>query len=221
MLLCLQPAHAVDYLLSLETGKSLNLDQNTTGNITFSFTNTGSTITDEFMSWTLGMQVIPSGSVSGNVTIGTLAQAATNPMPIGANPNIYGPVLQNFIGGATLNGSSIYYTMMMETTVGLGTMNAGTSYNMGTLGFTASSNAFGTWNIYAVTQETRSESFWIDSQMTEWDFTNIPHSAGTSSIQVGTITVVPEPGSLALVGLGVGIVTLSACVRRRRLPRGE
>lgn len=218
---CIQIVPAGATVLSLDTGKSLSLSPSTSGNLTFSFTNNDGDITANFLNWTLGIQVLPSGSVSGNVTLGTLAQSATAPMPIGAFPDTIQPTLLMLAGAATINGSTDFYQIGMQTTVALGTVLGNATYNMGTLGITASAGAFGTWNVYAIQQGTPHQSFWTNGSLTEVDFGNLPRSAGDSSIQLGTITVVPEPNSLALAALGVGVVTCFLYSRRRRVPRSD
>lgn len=178
--------------LSLDTGKSLNLQPNASGNFTLSFTNSTGDITSNFLAWTMGIQVQPVGSVSGIVTPGTLAHSVENPMPIGAFPDIIQPTLLTLANSATINGSTNFYQIGMQTTVALGTVLSGTSYNMGTLSFTASSGAAGTWNVYAVQQGGVSyQTFWTNGSLNDIDFGNLPRSAGNSSLLLGTITVAP------------------------------
>jgi hypothetical protein len=105
--------------------------------------------------------------------------------------------------------------MKIETAAPYGTVDVGLSYNMGTLDFTASAGASGTWNVYAVQQPVNPLSFWTHSALDDFDFTNLQNGT-ESSLLLGTITVVPEPGSLALGVLGAGIVTLGIRVRRNR-----
>jgi len=204
--------------LSLDTGKSLTLQPSTTGSMTFSFTNNAGAITDNFLAWTLGIQVLPAGSVSGTLTLGTLTQPVTNPMPIGTYDSTQ-PTLLTLGGSGTINGSTNYYQINLTTTEALGTVLGNTSYNMGTLGFTASGAAAGTWNIYAVQQNAPFyESYWTDGSLTDTDFGNLPRGAGNSSILLGTVTVsaVPEPGSLAAAAVTGGIAACCAWRRRRK-----
>ena len=188
--LCFQPVSAKATTIYLNTGNSLSLMPSTSGDITFSFSNNVGQIQSDFLAWTLGIQVLPSGSVTGNVTLGTLTQSVSNPMPIGAFPDTIQPTLVTLAGGATINGVTTFYQIGMQTTVALGTLDSSTSYNMGTLGFTASGAASGTWNIYAVQQGGANyQSFWTDGSLTDSDFGNLPRGAGNSSILLGTISV--------------------------------
>lgn len=190
--LCLQPAPAGATTLSLDTGKSLSLSPSMSGDMTFSFSNDAGEISDSFLAWTLGIQIIPSGTVTGTVTPGTLTQATNNPMPIGADPDITQPNLLTLNNSATINGTNTFYQMAMGTTVALGTVLSSTSYNMGTLSFTSSATASGTWNVYAVQQGGGNyHSFWTDGMLDDIDFGNLLRDAGDSSILLGTIIVTP------------------------------
>ena len=71
---CLSAGPARATTIYLDTSKLLNLSQGASGNMTFSFTNDAGYITSNFLAWTVGLQVLPSGSVSGNITLGTLSQ---------------------------------------------------------------------------------------------------------------------------------------------------
>ncbi len=190
IVLCLQPVPAGATSIYLNTGISLDLAPNTSGNFTFSFSNDVGQITDNFLGWTLGIQVLPSGSVSGDLTFGTLTQSVTNPMPIGAFPDTIQPTLVTLADGGVINGTNKFYQIGMQTTVALGTLLGNTSYNMGTLGFTASGTVSGTWNVYAIQQGgSFYQSFWTDGSLTDSDFGNLLRSGGNSSILLGTISV--------------------------------
>jgi hypothetical protein len=204
--------------LSLETGKSLDLLPSESGSITLSFTNNAGDITSNFLAWTLGIQVLPAGPVTNSITLGTLAQSVTNPMPIGGFPDIIQPTLTTLAGGGTINGLTNFYQIGMQTTVFPGTVLSDTSYNMGTLGITASAGASGTWNLYAIQQGgVNFQSFWANGSLADEDFANLPRGAGNSSILIGTINVVPEPGTLSLAALGLGFLLCAGLVRRRRI----
>ncbi len=199
--------------LSLDAGKSLTLSPGTTGYVTLTFTNNPDDITSNFLSWTLGIQVLPSGTVSGTVTPSGLVQSTVNSMPFGAFPDTIQPTLLTLASSASINGSTTFYQIGMQTTVALGTVLSGNTYNMGNVGFSASGSAAGTWNIYAVQQGGANyQSFWTNGSLVDTDFGNLPRGAGNSSVLLGTITVVPEPGSMALAAAGLGILT---CTRRR------
>ena len=93
-----------------------------------------------------------------------------------------------------------------------------TPYNMGTLGFSASGTASGTWDLYVVQQGgVFFRSFWANGSLADEDFSNLPRGAGNSSILIGTINVVPEPGTLSLAALGLGFLLCAGLVRRRRI----
>jgi hypothetical protein len=211
----LQTIPASATTLSLDTGKSLVLNPGTSGSMTFSFTNNPGDINDNFLAYTLGIQVLPAGVVSGTVTLGTLTQPVTNPMPIGTL-DFTQPTLATLKSSGTINGTTNFYNINAATTTALGTVLGSTSYNLGTLGFTASGGAAGTWNVYVIQQGGADfQSYWTDGSILDSDFGNLPRGAGNSSLLVGTITAVPEPGSLAVAGVA-GMMAMGCVWGRRR-----
>lgn len=206
--------------LTLDTGKAVSLQQGATGSFVFSFTNTGTSLADTFLGWTLGVQLLPAGGNTGILTLGDLTQPAANPMPVGPI-DVLEPTISILVGGATINGTPNYYTMGIAATEVAGTVNAATSYNMGDLALTASGNASGVWNVYAVQQSSGERSHWgdVNDPFTPIDFSNLARGAGNSSVLLGTVTVnaVPEPGSLALCAVAAGLA--AACRWRRRAGR--
>lgn len=210
-------------VLSLDTGKSLTLQQGQSGSFTFSFTNDAGAITEDFVSWTLGIQLLPVAGATGSLTLGALAQPATSPMPVGA-VDLSGPLAGTTFGNASINGTASFSQIVATATETVGTVASAASYNMGTVGVTASANALGTWNMYAIQQGgTAYQSYWTNASLTDTDFGNLPRGASTSvsgSLLVGTVTVsaVPEPGVVALAG-SVGAVVAYVASRWRRAGR--
>jgi hypothetical protein len=205
--------------LNLDTGKSLTLVQGASDTFTFSFTNTGGGLTEDFLGWILGIQVLPAGGNAGSLMLGTLSQAAINPMPAGSI-DITQPTLSTLAGGASINGTAQFYQIGTTLTEPPGgTILSLESYNMGDLGITASGDALGTWNVYAVQQGGANyQSYWTDvTSITDIDFANLPRIDGNSSRLIGTVTItaVPEPGTLGLLAAAA----LSAIVIHRRRAR--
>jgi hypothetical protein len=190
-------------VIILDTGKSLSLAPSSSGSITFSALNGPGDISNNFLAWTLGIQLRPAGTTTGSLTLGTLTQPVSNPMPIGANPDRIQPTLLTLANSASINGSVNFYQIGIQTTVALGTLTGNADYNLGTLSISSSANASGTWNLYAVTQGGASyQSYWTDGSLVDSDFGNLPRGAGNSSLLIGTvsITAVPEPAFTWVMG---------------------
>lgn len=193
--------------LTVDTGKSLELQPGGTGLFTFSATNDAGAISEDFLGWTMGFQVLPSGVTSGSLTVGELFNAATNPAVLGVEVEITQPnqifVLAN---SGTINGSTGFRSMTINSLDTLATLQGSTSYNLGDLTFTASPDAAGTWNVYAVQQaDPFAKTYWTDAALADGQFGNLPQSGGNSSVLVGTISVnaVPEPSSLMLAASAI------------------
>jgi hypothetical protein len=201
-------------VLVLETGKSLSLSPSSSGTITFSAGNDAGDITADFLGWTLGIQLLPSGTTTGSLTLGSLTQPVSNPMPDGSagSITITQPSTFTLANSASINNSTTYSQIAIEFVDPLlGTVLSNTSYNLGTLSINSSANASGTWNLYAVQQAGGfHQSYWTDGSLTDNDFGNLPRGAGNSSILIGTVSItgVPEPTQTWVMGgcLAVGFI---------------
>ena len=199
--------------LVLDTGKTSVVTAGTGGVFSFSTTNADAGDVTNFLSWTLGIQVLPAVGSTGTVSVGTLTAASTNPMPVGST-SVTQPTLTSL--GTSINGSPNYYSMGIETTDTLGTLVSGSSYNLGSLTVNASINATGTWNLYAVQQNTPLQrTYWTDGLINDTAFSNLPLGQGNISILLGTITAVPEPS----VAVFAAITTCLYGVHVRRIAK--
>jgi hypothetical protein len=134
-------------------------------------------------------------------------------MPVGST-SVTQPTLTSL--GTSINGSPNYYSMGIETTDTLGTLVSGSSYNLGSLTVNASINATGTWNLYAVQQNTPLQrTYWTDGLINDTAFSNLPLGQGNISILLGTITAVPEPS----VAVFAAITTCLYGVHVRRIAK--
>lgn len=211
---------AVATTITLDTGKSATINQGATGTFSLSATNDAGAITDNFLGWTLGIQVLPaSGTNVGTMTPVSLTQPLSNPMPVGTL-DVINPLLSTLALSATINGSTQYFLTAAATTDTLGTLAGSTTYNLGNLGITASANAAGTWNVYAVQQSGANyRSYWTDGSANDVQFGNLPNT-GNSSILIGTVTAVPEPSTVVLLGMSLASAGWYAW-RTRRSPAIE
>lgn len=226
VLLAALPAFATS-ILDLKTDSSLSMQPGTSDAITFRMTNSGTTAApDNFIGWVLGLQFIPRAGNTGTLTVGSLAQGVINPMPGPANGvdgstiQITQPAFSTLGSSASINGSPNYWFMGINSLSELGTVAVGQTYEMGKLSLTASANALGTWDVYTVQQNSPLfRSYWFDGSAVESQFGNIPWSVGgvgqgNYSLKLGEVAVVPEPGTLAFLGMA-GLGAGGYALRRR------
>jgi hypothetical protein len=203
--------------LTLDTGKSASLLPGGTGSFTFSATNDAGAIDENFLAWVIGVQILPAGGNVGSLTIGALTQPGTAPLPAGeVEASNFQATLAS---GASINGSTTYQLLSLAATEFLNTAASNSTYNLGTLSLTASGDAQGTWNVYAVQQGGNFyKTHWTDGGFEDIDFGNFPRgsSGSNTSLLLGIVSVVPEPGTLALAGSALaGVAWVARRIRRR------
>jgi len=200
--------------LSLDTGKSLELQPGETKYFTTSFTNSGAAIENTYLGWIMGLQFIPEAGASGTLTIGEVTQPAVDPMPAGTIAKL-NPTLETLANSAVINGLTTYYNTSISATDALQTVAANSQYNFASFAFTASPDAAGTWTVYAVQQQGNAlRTYWLNDGI-DTEYTNLPYtSGGNNSLALGTISVVPEPNSLVLASSA--LVAAAWCGWRRR-----
>jgi hypothetical protein len=214
MLFAALPVFA-ESIINLGTDISESIEPGGSGSFTFTLSNDGTTADlDNFIGWVLGIQLVPQPGTTGTLTVGNLSSPATNPMPVGA-VEFTQPVLSTLGSGAVINGSTQYYFMGVSATEQFGTVAVGQTYEMGSLALTASPDAQGAWDVYTVQQNSPLlKTYWFDGSALETEFANLPFGQGNTSLQLGTISAVPEPSSVALLGLA-GLGAGGYALRRR------
>jgi len=208
--LCVLVAPVSATTLTLDTGKSLELQPGVTDNFTFSATNDSGAISN-FLGYAIGFQIVPVGSPTGSLTVGPITVSPVNPLPApgptSGTVDFTQPNLATLAGSAEINGSTQFWSIGASANEEIQTVNPLGNYNLGAVAFTLSENAAvgDTWAIHAVQQAgIFIKSYWVDEDFNDFVFGNWPSSpVGNTSVQVGTITAVPEPGSLMLAGSAI------------------
>jgi len=215
------PAHAA--VINLDTGINVVGLPGSTVDFTFSATNDAGDVTN-WSGWFLGIQVLPSGSTTGGITLNPLASPVVNPSLTG-NLEVSGPGPSiPLASGISLNGSTDFRSIgiITDPEVNL-TFPGSATLNLATLPVTLSADASGTWNVYVVQQPVAFlKSYYVDADATDLVFGNAQPPtlvADSYAIQVGSISVVPEPTGITLGVLGAGAAGVMTHIRRRRQKR--
>ena len=198
------PAFAVS-VINLDTGTDIleTLEPGGSGSVIFRLSNDGTSSLDTFTGWNLGLQFIPRAGTTGTLTVGSLSAGSVNPVPAGTT-ELTQPSLSS-LGAVTINGLSTYFNTGAITTSEVAILAPGSTYDMGTVGLTASGDALGVWDVYAVQQNNPLFRTYLWNDGLEQMFANVPNNLGNYSVQLGAVEVVPEPSTLAMLGLaGLG-----------------
>ena len=203
----LRPIHASP--INVDTGTSVSLSPGSTSTFTVSLTNenAGTAITT-FNGWGLILQVIPRAGATGTASFSALASPASN----GA---LADPGEASFDGAYTLNSAvngtvAAYLTSIGNDTPVSTTFALGQTYNIGYFTVLLSGDATpgSIWDVYALNDEFDTSS-WSTPGGVATAFGNLatPLTGQYASVQIGTISAVPEPSSFmltasALVGAG-------------------
>jgi len=200
--------------LALTTGLSVSMASGTTGLLTLSATNlvggTGDITT--FNGFGLALQLIPQAGASGTVQFANFFVPATN--GILPDPDVPQFELNGITNMSPVNGSSVATSVALlmsetapspETTVPQGVLK-----NLGTLQFISTSNAVGTWTLYAV-NDAFGRSYWTNAVADETTFDQLAATNGTA-LTLGTVSIVPEP---SIVVFAAGAVMMLAASRHR------
>jgi hypothetical protein len=211
-----QPCQATP--IDLNAGIALTLSPGSSDAWTITATNfdNGTSVTN-WNAFAIAFQPIPGPGAGGSVSLTGVVSPATNPSITTPSP-VGQPVAGNF--GAPINGTTAYTGINIsydaaQTT----TWASGQTYNLATLTFSASGDAFGTWMLYAsnpADDEFFPQTSWLTNGAQDRFFGNVPFNENAATLLLGTISVVPEPSTILLAALGV--LCLGAHSHRRWRP---
>ena len=165
---------------------------------------------DVMAAWNFQLAIIPDSGASGTLMFQD-PSSGTPPIP----PNyLFG---SNGLGIAVANGgSTLSANDFFDPSVGSGVpVPASPGANLLQMDFLASSNASGLFGIFAL--EGAANTLWNDSNLNTQLFTNVPD--GTGMVQIGEVLIsqaqsVPEPSSIALLGLAGAVLAGGRCMSR-------
>jgi hypothetical protein len=190
--------------INVDTGKSVSLNPGGSGKFILSLTNSnaGSAVTT-FNSWGLILQLIPQAGATGTATFTSLLSPSTN----GALTDPGDPLFDDtYTTNSPVNGTTAAYLVGIGNNSNVSTTFAlGQSYNVGDFTVQLSPSASGSWKIFALNDENNTGS-WMTPGGVQTAFGNVgtASSGAYTSTEIGTITAVPEPASIALIGLAIG-----------------
>ena len=210
--------------INLNTDLALSVNPGSSGVWTLSATNQNNgTIANGWNAFAVAFQVVPDAGATGTVTLQSFVNPAANPSIPSASAG------QPFVGQGTfpqpINGTTDFTSIVLGYSgSSFTTWASGQTYNLATITFSASADASGTWRVYA----SNPEDNFTDFPQTTWNlpntndnfFGNVPFVSGqTSTVQLGTISAVPEPRALTLAGSAAALIGGYSFRRSRRTRR--
>ena len=210
--------------VNIDTGKSLSMQPGESGSIALSFTNGGSE--SSFMtSYTLALMFVRT-SGDGTLTFDQWTGPASDPLlsdPDAEYTPLDQPEAQQLLAPVIISGTAYSNYFSVQGANGNGDddpLAAGITKNVGVVNLLAGSEP-GTWNVYVVNQEPEAGglpvSFLQLSNLDVFGFGNLVAEDG-AHLLIGSVVVVPEPSSIALVGCG-GLALVASWCRRRTARR--
>lgn len=200
-------------IVEIVSSGTLAMTQGTTGTLAISVTNVG-TSAISLTGLSIGLQLIPDGGPTGSLTLddflGT-GTAWTNPATL--------PPFGDDLQLGDLNGTPSFFQMSITGDYEL--LPSSTAV-LGTVEFTASGDALGTWKLWVVNE-------WVDGffpgtavdddGFNQQQFANLLATEGSLGVtlQIGDIVVapVPEPSTLAILGAAAAVLGGMRVVRAR------
>ncbi len=176
---------------------------------------------DPVVAWSLGLAV--SGEAGSVGTVKFAGYSTPSNYLFSLDPNVSGGISTT----TSLPSSSIGSITDIANDNGVAVPSAGA--NLLALTFSATSNAYGVFDVFAVPYDGVSQgSYWLDGNTSSTgyppiSFLNAPQGGG--NLLLGTITIpppitgaTPEPGTIVLLGTG-GLTLVFVALRRRQASR--
>jgi hypothetical protein len=203
-----------------------NIDTRPSGSLSLTVPVSNATATGSqtatFFGWALSIEIVPQSGASGSLSISSLANPANNaltgspgtPSDVVVNPA--GPNTYNAISNSNTNATGSKVPTSGDNLVSFDLTSSNASGNFKLIAFNDSSDGYSNWTYY------NGGNPGDPNNGNDFAFTNIPASgsfpASPAQFVLGTIDVVPEPGSLLLAGI---VVVGFAGYGRHRRSAGE
>ncbi len=187
-------------LTSNPPGTPLSMDAGTTSSSMLVSVVSDDPTQDVMSAWFFSLEIVPDVGATGTLMFEEPSSATpANPSNYVFDGNGLGIFASN--GGNQLSANDFF-----DISVGPGASVPGApGANLLSMNFVASPTAMGLFGIYAL--RGAADTQWTDGNATTQFFSNVPD--GTGLVRIGEVLViptVPEPNTLTLVGLGVGVL---------------
>lgn len=201
-------------IVTVGTNWSLSIDAGSSGTATASISNVGDSAA-EINSFVLAYSLVPVTG-SGTLTLVGFDAPVSNPLLTQDPPEYFLLGASSLDAPITVSGMDYYdyYPALAGNTTSYNeSLGAGQTRNLGTLTFSASEGTAGTWQVYLANQESPQKSFSSKYPSPDSSFSDLPAING-SSVLVGTVEVVPEPGTSGLLAVAGFLLAGRRCAKR-------
>jgi len=212
---CVAPSSRAEQIVNVGTNWSLTLEAGSSAQVTASVANVGDAFA-EINGFALAFVLVPV-SGAGSLTIDAFDAPASNPLLTQDPPDYFLLPSSTLTAPVTISGNdySDYYPVSGGNTTDFNELLAvSETRNLGVLTFSAPEGTLGTWNVYLANQSSAVSSRSRTNPAIESAFSDLPATDG-SFVLAGTVQVVPEPSTMALVAVGGSIFGIIATRRRR------
>jgi hypothetical protein len=207
--------------INLNPNLALSLNPGSTGIWTLSATNQDNGVAaNNWNAFAIAMQIIPDPGATGTVTLQSFINPIDNPSIPAASA---GPAsVSSGVFPQPINGTTAFTSIILSYN-GSSVTNwpSGQTHNLASLTWNASPDASGTWRVFASNPDddggTLPQTTWNLPNANDRFFGNVPFIEGqTSTLQLGTISVVPEPHGLIVAGSAAVVALTGHQLRLRR-----